>query len=60
MQASKISPGDVVECNRKGRIFTAMVRSRDGSKLIVLPLTKGISYFNISSKDVTAIIKKSA
>lgn len=57
MQASKIHVGDVVECNRKGRIFTAMVRSKSGQNLNVLPLTKNITYFNINTKDVTAIIK---
>ena len=58
MKSDKISVGDVVEVNRKGRIFTAMIKSKQGQKIVVIPLTRGISYYNISSKDVTAILKK--
>lgn len=57
MNASKIQPGDVIEVNKKGRIFKAMVRSKNGHEISVLPLTKGASYYTITARDIVTVIK---
>lgn len=57
MNMKYVSSGDIVEVNKKGRIFRAMVRSKDGHEISVLPLTKGISYYTITARDIVAVIK---
>lgn len=54
MNTKDINPGDVVECNRKGRKFEAMVRQKEGRTIHVFPLTKGISYYTVTSREIVA------
>lgn len=54
MNTSSLHPGDVVECNRKGRKFEAMIRAKEGRTIHVFPLTQGISYFTVKSAEIVA------
>lgn len=54
MNTKNLHPGDIVECNRKGRKFDAMIRSKDGKTIHVFPLIKGISYYTIKSTEIVA------
>lgn len=54
MRLANVHPGDIVECDVKGRRFHAVVQAKNGRELGVLPLTRGVSYRTAKATDVVA------
>ena len=55
--ASTAKAGDIIACNRDGRTFFAVVESPGTDDILVTPLTKGATYYHVSSRDVKAIYR---
>lgn len=61
---STAKPGDLVECNVKGREFVARVHGEAyrekgrGLVIDVRPLSRNISYYNVRGREVTAVYRK--
>ena len=58
-----IAPGDIVEVDRKGRRFHALVeelQQRDSSRfdLVIRPLQRGITYRSASVAEVVGVWRK--
>ena len=55
MRTSAIRIGDIVCCNKRGRLFHAKVRELDADgKLLVEPIERNISYRHIEASEITA------
>jgi mevalonate kinase len=53
MRLSSIKPGDIVRCNKKGRLFHAKVTGAGvGGTLIVAPIERNISYRHIAASEI--------
>lgn len=55
MTASSITAGDMVEVDKKGRRFFALVTARDGTQLSIRPVDTRISYRQATSREVVGI-----
>lgn len=63
MNVTRVSTGDIVRCDRDGRIFHAFVvdREREGNRnswLMVEPIEPNITYRRIAAREVKAHWKK--
>ena len=61
--SKQIAPGDIVEVDRKGRRFHALVEElhqRDSSRfdLVIRPLQRGITYRSASVAEVVGVWRK--
>jgi hypothetical protein len=52
MNLSRVSPGDIVRVNKKGRLFLATVSSKEPQGLKVTPIRDNISYHEASAREV--------
>lgn len=52
MRTRSINPGDIVRVNKRGRIFHAHVRGVSHGGLTIEPLERGISYRQVSPREV--------
>lgn len=55
---STIKPGDIVEVDKKGRKFFAVVEDKQDGGLALKPITHGVSYRTASAREVTAHWRK--
>lgn len=59
-----VLPGDIVQCDVKGRRFFAEVTGpptkQRGNGLVVKvePITRGVNYFNVRGRDIVAHYRK--
>ena len=54
MRTSAIRAGDIVLCDKRGRLFHARVVELDaGAGLVVEPIERNISYRHVDASDVT-------
>jgi hypothetical protein len=54
MRLASIKPGDIVACNRKGRLFHAKVTGAGAAgTLLVAPIERNISYRHVSASEIT-------
>ena len=62
MDVSSVKPGDIVEVDKKGRRFHAIVREKQVkgvSVFVVAPLDRRINYFSCTANEVVGIWHKS-
>lgn len=52
MNVSGVRPGDVVEVDKKGRTFHAIVRGYGSGELRIQPLSPKINYFAATAREV--------
>jgi hypothetical protein len=53
MRLTAIKPGDIVQCNKKGRLFHAkVVGASAAGTLRVQPLERNISYRHVTASDI--------
>jgi hypothetical protein len=53
MRLSAIGPGDIVRCNKKGRLFHATVSGAGpAGTLCVVPIERNISYRHVSAAEI--------
>lgn len=53
MRMAAIKPGDIVQCNKKGRLFHAKVKGAGvGGTLLVQPIERNISYRHIAASEI--------
>lgn len=53
-----ITPGDIVKCDVKGRVFHATVQRKTAEGLRVTPIERGINHFEVTSRQVSAYYRK--
>lgn len=53
---SRVKPGDTVDCNIKGRQFSAKVVAHDGDTLRIDP-PKGITWHRVTARQVTKVYR---
>lgn len=64
VNTAAVLPGDIVECDVKGRRFFAVAQStpekQPGLGLVVKvePITKNVNYFNVRGRDIQAHYRK--
>lgn len=51
---SRVKPGDTVDCNIKGRQFSAKVVRRDADALVITP-PRGITWHRVTARQVTKV-----
>lgn len=56
MNLSRVKPGDRVECNVRGRHFTATVVARSTEGLEVEP-PKGVTYRHVTARQVVKVLR---
>ncbi len=52
MTLAGIRAEDIVHCDRLGRRFWARVRCREGTTLSVVPVSRAVSYYRVSAREV--------
>lgn len=52
MNLSRVSEGDIVLLDKKGRRFHALVTARDKQQLVVQPLDKRVTYRTATAREV--------
>lgn len=52
MNISGVRPGDVVEVDKRGRAFHALVRGHDQRELVILPLTRGVTWQRARAREI--------
>lgn len=53
MRITSIKPGDIVCCNKKGRLFHAKVTGAGaGGTLLVAPIERNISYRHVGASEI--------
>jgi hypothetical protein len=52
---SSVKVGDLVEVDKRGRVFTARVRATGGEELEIRPLDARVSYFTATAREVTGV-----
>ncbi|MTD47130.1 hypothetical protein GKE82_24640 [Conexibacter sp. W3-3-2] len=58
MTTANLRPGDLVEIDRKGRRFLAIIDTIDTGHLTLTPLQRGISYREATSREVVRAYKR--
>lgn len=59
MTITSIRPGDQLECNVRGREFTAVARGEAHNGTIqVEPLTRGITYRRVTARQVVRVLER--
>jgi hypothetical protein len=54
MRLAAIKPGDIVACNKKGRVFHAKVKGAGAAgTLLVMPIERNISYRHVTASEIT-------
>lgn len=53
-----LQPGDIVQIQKKGWNYYAIVKQREKQQLDVLPLDPRCNYFSATAREVVAIYKK--
>ncbi|MEA2219259.1 MAG: hypothetical protein QOJ35_1885 [Solirubrobacteraceae bacterium] len=54
MRTRSIQPGDIVLCDKRGRLFHArVIGARAGGGLTVQPIERGISYRQVAAADIS-------
>ena len=54
MRLASIKPGDIVACNKKGRLFHAKVTGAGaGGTLLVAPIERNVSYRHVGASEIT-------
>lgn len=60
MELSKVREGDEIECNVRGRVFTALVEEklpgREG--LRITPVETRHNYFKVTATQVTKVVRR--
>lgn len=54
MRLAAIKPGDIVACNKKGRVFHAKVKGAGAAgTLVIVPMERNISYRHVQANEIT-------
>lgn len=59
MTLTSVREDDIVQCDVQGRVFYALVREKNRDGLRVFPITTGITYRNVTAKQVIAHFRRS-
>src|SRR5581483_10784254 len=59
MTLNGIKSGDIVLCDRMGRVFYALVVERHGRELEVDPIDRRVTYRRVKAREVLGIWRKS-
>ncbi len=52
MTLAGVRAEDVVHCDRLGRRFWARVKRREGTTLSLMPVSRNVTYYRVSARDV--------
>jgi len=52
LQLAAIEPGDIVQCDVRGRIFYGLVVEKGNRELKLRPITANISYYTVTANEV--------
>jgi hypothetical protein len=52
MKTASVRPLDLVRCDRLGRRFWALVTGHEGGALTLAPVTRNVTYYRVSSREV--------
>lgn len=58
MELSRVREGDEIKCNVRGRVFEAVVEEKLPGQLRIKPLSRGITYFTVTARDVEKVLRK--
>lgn len=59
MNLQSVREGDIVQVNKRGRLFLASVVEKERGKVKIDPLLDNINYFEASAREVVAHWRKS-
>ena len=59
MTLNKVKSGDIVQCDRMGRVFYALVVERHERELEVDPIDRRVTYRRVKAREVLGIWRKS-
>ena len=59
MTLGAVKRGDIVLCDRMGRVFYALVVERNGRELEVDPIDRRVTYRRVKAREVLGIWRKS-
>jgi hypothetical protein len=60
VRVAPIEPGDIVEVDKKGRRFLALVLGFEGDSVRIEPVCKGVSWRTASARELVRHWKKAA
>jgi hypothetical protein len=53
VRLASIKPGDIVRCNKKGRLFHATVKGLGpAGTLVVMPIERNVSYRHVAASEI--------
>lgn len=59
MSLASVKPGDIVQVNKRGRKFHAIVLERTARELRVQPIDSRINYYTATAREVVGVWYKS-
>jgi len=59
MTLNRVKSGDIVLCDRMGRVFYAIVVERHGRELEGKPVDRRVTYLRVKAREVLGIWRKS-
>ena len=59
MVLTSVRPGDIVMCDVRGSRFYAEVTDKGKGNLAIRPLSKGVGFYSVTSRQVIGLWRKS-